>query len=119
MRPTSSASFGPNSTTFVYPAEICPVRVRTSSHGIAAASGKVGAFVGTYALTSLLPRIGFVDTSAIVGFLALIGAVVTITTLPEPRGQSLEELTEESERPATSAVALGLAHSRGLRPPPA
>jgi MFS family permease len=113
------SEFGPNTTTFVYPAEIFPVRVRTSSHGIAAASGKIGAFVGTYALTSLLPRIGFADTSAIVGFVALIGAVVTITTLPEPKGQSLEELTEESEKLPTSAVALGLAHSRGVRPPPA
>jgi hypothetical protein len=28
-------------------------------------------------------------------------------------------LTEERERLPTSAVALGLAHSRGLRPPPA
>ena len=29
--------FGPNSTTFVYPAEIFPVRARTTGHGIAAA----------------------------------------------------------------------------------
>jgi hypothetical protein len=42
---------GPNTTTFVYPAEIFPVRVRTSSYGVAAASEKIGAFVGTYALT--------------------------------------------------------------------
>jgi PHS family inorganic phosphate transporter-like MFS transporter len=113
------SEFGPNTTTFVYPAEIFPVRVRTTSHGIAAASGKVGAFVGTYALTSLLPRIGLADTSAIVGFVAVAGAVITVTTLPEPKGQSLEELTEESQRPATSAVALGLAESRGTRPPAA
>ena len=46
------AEFGPNTTTFVYPAEIFPVRVRTTSHGIAAASGKLGAFIGTYALTA-------------------------------------------------------------------
>ncbi len=113
------SEFGPNTTTFVYPAEIFPVRVRTSSHGIAAASGKIGAFVGTYALTSLLPRIGLGDTSAIVGFVALIGAVVTISTLPEPKGQSLEEITEAGERFPTSAVTLGLAHSRGVRPPAA
>ena len=37
------AQFGPNTTTFVYPAEIFPVRVRTTSHGIAAAAGKMGA----------------------------------------------------------------------------
>jgi MFS family permease len=34
------AEFGPNTTTFVYPSEIFPVRVRTTSYGIAAASGK-------------------------------------------------------------------------------
>jgi MFS family permease len=113
------SEFGPNTTTFVYPAEIFPVRVRTSSHGIAAASGKVGAFIGTYALTTLLPRVGLGDTSAIVGFIALVGAVVTITTLPEPKGQSLESLTGESEELPTSAKALGIAESRGLRPPPA
>ena len=49
------AEFGPNTTTFVYPAEIFPVQVRTTSHGIAGASGKLGAFAGTYALTALLP----------------------------------------------------------------
>jgi MFS transporter, PHS family, inorganic phosphate transporter len=35
--------FGPNTTTFVHPSEIFPVRVRTSSHGIAAGSGKIDA----------------------------------------------------------------------------
>jgi MFS family permease len=115
------SEFGPNTTTFVYPAEIFPVRVRTTSHGIAAASGKIGGFIGTYALTSLLPRIGLGRTSAIVGFIALAGAIITITTLPEPKGMSLESLTEAptSERPPTSATTLGLAESRGVRPPPA
>ncbi len=113
------SEFGPNTTTFVYPAEIFPVRVRTTSHGIAAASGKMGAFVGTYALTSLLPRIGLADTSAIVGGVALVGAVVTLALLPEPKGQSLEALTEEDRALPTSAHVLGLAESRGLRPPAA
>ena len=40
------AEFGPNTTTFVYPAEIFPVRVRTTAHGVAAAAGKAGAFIG-------------------------------------------------------------------------
>jgi nitrate/nitrite transporter NarK len=35
--------FGPNATTFVYPSEIFPVKVRTTGHGIAAAMGKLGA----------------------------------------------------------------------------
>ena len=42
--------FGPNSTTFVYPAEIFPVRARTTGHGIAAATGKLGGFFGVFLL---------------------------------------------------------------------
>ncbi len=112
------SEFGPNTTTFVYPAEIFPVRVRTTSHGIAAAAGKLGAFVGTYALTSLLSRLGLGQTSLIVGSVALLGAVVTVVTLPEPKSQSLEALTEgEDSRPSTAVI--GFAQSRALRPPPA
>jgi MFS family permease len=93
------AEFGPNTTTFVYPAEIFPVQVRTTSHGIAAAAGKLGAFIGTYALTALLPAIGFRQTSAIVAGVSLLGLLVTVTLLPEPKGISLEELTETRPAP--------------------
>jgi MFS family permease len=88
------AEFGPNTTTFVYPAEIFPVRIRTTSHGIATAAGKLGAFAGTYALTALLPVIGLSKTSAIVAGVCLLGLLITVTLLPEPKGISLEELTE-------------------------
>jgi len=111
------AEFGPNTTTFVYPAEIFPVRVRTTSYGIAAAAGKVGAFIGTYALVALLPAMGLGKTSAIVAGVALLGLLVTLTMLPEPKGTSLEEFTEP--RRAGSEAALGLAVSRGARPPSA
>jgi len=46
--------FGPNTTTFVYPAEIFPMEVRTTAHGIASATGKLGAFIGTFTLPLLL-----------------------------------------------------------------
>jgi MFS transporter, PHS family, inorganic phosphate transporter len=111
------AEFGPNTTTFVYPAEIFPVRVRTTCHGIAAASGKIGAFIGTYALTALLPAIGLSKVSAIVAGVSLLGLLATATMLPEPKGASLEEFTEP--RAPASAVALSLAESRGTRPPSA
>jgi MFS transporter, PHS family, inorganic phosphate transporter len=111
------SQFGPNTTTFVYPAEIFPVRVRTTSHGIAAAAGKIGAFIGTYALTALLPAIGLSRTCALVAGVAVLGLLATVTLLPEPKGQSLEELTETPF--SSSAVALSLAESRGTRPPSA
>jgi len=34
--------------TFVYPSELFPVRGRTTGHGIAAATGKLGASVGVF-----------------------------------------------------------------------
>ena len=111
------AEFGPNTTTFVYPVEIFPVRVRTTSYGIAAAAGKIGAFIGTYALVALLPAIGLARTSAIVAGVALLGLAVTLTMLPEPKGTSLEDFTER--RTASSAAALGVSVSRGVRPPSA
>jgi MFS transporter, PHS family, inorganic phosphate transporter len=104
------AEFGPNTTTFVYPVEIFPVRVRTTSYGI-------GAFIGTYALVVLLPAIGLGRTSAIVAGVALLGLLVTLTMLPEPKGTSLEDFTERHT--ASSAAALGVAASRGVRPPAA
>jgi MFS transporter, PHS family, inorganic phosphate transporter len=111
------AEFGPNTTTFVYPAEIFPVRVRTTCYGIAAAAGKVGGFIGTYALVALLPAIGLGRTSSIVAGVALLGLLVTLTMLPEPKGTSLEDFTEP--RTASSDATLGLAASRGVRPPSA
>ncbi len=94
------SEFGPNTTTFVYPAEIFPVRVRTTSHGIAAAAGKIGAFIGTYALTSLLPRIGLGDTSAIVGVIALAGAIVTHHRAARAQGTKPGNTHRGRRRPA-------------------
>ncbi|KAL5711711.1 putative inorganic phosphate transporter 1-7 [Ranunculus cassubicifolius] len=42
------ANFGPNSTTFIVPAEIFPARLRSTCHGISAAAGKAGAIVGAF-----------------------------------------------------------------------
>ncbi len=69
-------------------------------------------------IAAMLPDNAVGDTSALVGFVAVLAALVTITMLPEPKGQSLEALTE-TERQPTSAKVLGLAESRGVRPPPA
>jgi MFS transporter, PHS family, inorganic phosphate transporter len=38
-------NFGPNTTTFVIPGELFPTRYRSTAHGIAAASGKLGAII--------------------------------------------------------------------------
>ena len=98
------------------PAEIFPVRVRTTSHGIAAAAGKIGAFIGAYALTALLSVIGLSKVSALVAAVSVLGLLVTVTLLPEPKGASLEQLTETPFRP--SAVELAGAENPGPRSSP-
>lgn len=87
--------FGPNVTTFVYPAEIFPVMVRTTAHGIAAALGKVGAFIGAFAFPFLLTTYHLPGAMAAAAIVSLVGLVLTLFTLPEPNQRSLEEISDE------------------------
>jgi MFS family permease len=89
--------FGPNTTTFVYPAEIFPVEVRTTGHGISAAAGKLGAFIGAFLFPVFLASsMGIRGALIIAGIVAIAGMVATAALLPEPKGKSLEELEQEA-----------------------
>ena len=99
--------FGPNTTTFVYPAEIFPVEARTTAHGIAAAVGKLGAFVGAFTFPFMLDGLKLPGTMVVVAVISVAGLLVTLLLLPEPRGLSLEEIgverdTEREARRASS-----------------
>lgn len=90
--------FGPNVTTFVIPAEIFPVAARTTAHGIAAATGKVGAFIGAFLFPLLLsnPAFKLPGTMGIAALVALAGFALTFI-LPEPDHKSLETIEREGE----------------------
>ena len=93
--------FGPNTTTFVYPAEIFPVEVRTTGHGISAGAGKMGAFVGAFLFPDMLASsFGVRGAEIVAAIVAAAGLLVTVALLPEPRGRSLEDLAEEAKAPA-------------------
>ena len=89
--------FGPNVTTFVYPAEIFPVMVRTTAHGIAAAVGKIGAFIGAFAFPFLLTKFNLPGAMAVAAVISLAGLLLTVFTLPEPNQRSLEEVSGEHD----------------------
>jgi MFS family permease len=89
------AEFGPNTTTFVFPSEIFPARVRTTSHGITATSGKIGAFIGTLLFPLVMDRFGLPGAMAAVSAVAVLGLLTTWWLLPEPKGKSLEEISRE------------------------
>ncbi|KAF2100091.1 MFS transporter [Rhizodiscina lignyota] len=49
-------NFGPNATTFIVPGECFPTRYRSTSHGISAATGKVGAIIAQVLIGPLRTR---------------------------------------------------------------
>lgn len=84
--------FGPNTTTFLIPAEIFPTRLRGTAHGLAAAGGKLGAFTGAFFLPVLLAHFSLGPTMGLLGGISALGAGLTLVTLPEMRQRSLDEL---------------------------
>jgi MFS transporter, PHS family, inorganic phosphate transporter len=92
--------FGPNSTTFIYPAEIFPVEVRTTGHGISAGAGKMGAFAGAFLFPDMLASsLGVRGAEIVAGVVAVAGMLLTIALLPEPKGKTLEELSADAYAP--------------------
>ncbi|OGM49534.1 inorganic phosphate transporter [Aspergillus bombycis] len=101
-------NFGPNTTTYIVPAELFPTRFRATCHGISAASGKLGSILAQCFL-------GYVDFGngatwrnvpdwlgyalLCLSFFMLMGLVATLW-IPETRdkegnNKSLERIAEE------------------------
>jgi MFS transporter, PHS family, inorganic phosphate transporter len=97
--------FGPNATTFVYPSEIFPVKVRTTGHGIAAAMGKIGGFVGVFTFPFFMTWHGLPAAEGAAAIVSVLGLIVTVFLLPETKGKSLEELSDQPSTPTEKAVA--------------
>ncbi|MFP3346822.1 MAG: MFS transporter [Sulfolobaceae archaeon] len=87
--------FGPNTTTFVIPAEVYPTKFRTTGHGISAASGKLGAAITTYLFPSLIAAIGIKEILIMLAILSVIGGILTFALVPEPKMKPLEEVSRE------------------------
>ncbi|XP_047316752.1 probable inorganic phosphate transporter 1-9 [Impatiens glandulifera] len=99
------ANFGPNTTTFIVPAELFPARLRSTCHGISAAWGKVGAIIGVVGFTwasdeNTASRARAPDSRTwkyqtislvILGGVSIIGMIITYVFMRETNGRSLEE----------------------------
>jgi PHS family inorganic phosphate transporter-like MFS transporter len=98
------ANFGPNSTTFIVPAEIFPARLRSTCHGISAAAGKAGAIIGAFGFLYSsqgnppergYPKgIGLRNSLFVLVATNFVGMLMTLL-VPEPKGKSLEEMSKE------------------------
>ncbi|CAM6089163.1 unnamed protein product [Calypogeia fissa] len=101
------ANFGPNSTTFIIPAELFPARLRATCHGISAGAGKMGALVGAFGFlyasqskyiseSSPYPTgIGLKNSLYIMGAVSFVAAGFTFL-IPETKKRSLEYLSGEN-----------------------
>lgn len=116
-------NFGPNTTTFVIPGEVFPTRYRSTAHGISAASGKLGAIIAQVGFAQLKDIGGsnkFVKhILEIFAFFMLTGIFSTLL-LPETKGRTLEELSNEDQDGFFRGIAGGAqANSMGLVSAPA
>jgi len=93
-------NFGPNTTTFVVPGEVFPTRFRSTSHGISAATGKLGAIISSYGFTyvSLSPPPGENGTQVLLGIFSafMFAGIFTSLLIPETKGIRLEDLSEDN-----------------------
>lgn len=85
------ANAGPNTTTFVIPAELYPTRFRSTLFGICAASGKLGAIVATFGISYIRTHVSLAVTCTVLAIPVLLAASFT-HMIPETCGRSLEEI---------------------------
>jgi MFS transporter, PHS family, inorganic phosphate transporter len=97
-------NFGPNSTTFIVPGECFPTRYRSTSHGISAASGKIGSIIGQGAIATLRTRGATKDNAnpwidhvlEIYALFMLLGCFSTLF-IKETARKTLEELSGDDD----------------------
>ncbi|XP_018730828.2 probable inorganic phosphate transporter 1-8 [Eucalyptus grandis] len=101
------ANCGPNTTTFIVPAELFPARFRSTCHGIAGAAGKLGAMIGAAGFFLISKggddpnrdeeRTGIEVILITLGGICVTGTAVTMLLTRETMGISLEDNEKEYE----------------------
>jgi MFS family permease len=86
-----ASNAGPNTTTWIVPAELFPTRLRATGQGSATAFSRIGAVVGVLALPIAAASFGLRPTLLAVAVASVIGAVATAFLLPETANRSLED----------------------------
>ncbi|KAF0708431.1 hypothetical protein As57867_006337, partial [Aphanomyces stellatus] len=90
-------NFGPNTTTFIIPAEVFPTAVRSTGHGISAASGKAGAIIAAQGFAVVAKSsFGFSGVLYIFSACCFMGLLFSFW-VPETKGLTLEELSGEGD----------------------
>jgi len=84
------SNFGPNSTTFILPAETFPAHVRTTLNGFSAAMGKLGATVGAALFVPLTAATSVQTVLLACAGVSWLGALVTWAFVEDRRGKRVD-----------------------------
>ncbi|GAB1200301.1 acid phosphatase pho5 [Aspergillus pseudonomiae] len=113
-------NFGPNATTFIVPGECFPTRYRSTSHGISAASGKVGAIIAQCVFGPLAHKgakegkdssdTPWLNHVMQIFALFMLCGCFTSLLIPETKRKTLELMS--GEELATSSESTGESQSR-------
>lgn len=95
-------NWGPNTTTFIVPGECFPTRYRSTSHGISAASGKIGSIIAQAAIAPLRtrgattknPNAWLNHVMQIFSAFMFCGIFTTLL-IPETKRRTLEDLAQD------------------------
>ena len=111
-----SLSGGPMLTTFILPAETFPKEIRSTFGGIAAACGKLGAFVGAFSFGPLASSTSLPFVMAVCALLAVLGALLTHTCIGAEITDGAWDCSRENvlspDAASTSDCTISLMHSQ-------
>ena len=82
---------GPNSTTYLIPAEVFPTSMRAMCHGISACAGKFGALVASVLFNFCTERELFLFS----GYASFAASLITFLTIPETTSLDLYEIDKQ------------------------
>ncbi|MBX8632925.1 MAG: MFS transporter [Thermoplasmata archaeon] len=88
-------NIGPNTTTFVIPAESFPTRFRGTGHGIAAGAGKLGAALSVLTFGTLTIVLHDSGMMLLLSAVAIMGVAVTTLFIKETNQATLEQASGE------------------------
>jgi len=114
---------GPNATTFIVPGECFPTRYRSTSHGLSAAAGKVGAIIAQVIIGPLASRgapphsnsTPWLNHVMEIFALFMLCGIFTSLLIPETKRKTLEQLA--GEVPGTKEYDPELAGRRNIDDP--
>lgn len=86
-----SMNMGPNSTTYILPAELFPTQVRATGAGFAAACAKIGATMGVLTLPLIKSQLGVPAVLTLMTLVSLLGFASTWLFRVEGQDRTLEE----------------------------